>query len=271
MRYKTFFLALAALLALCPALAQTSSHARAAGAEETTPKTGVRFVICSPTGAKLPNPLYYSAGKNSAGQNVYRSVFISGRTPSARIRPEGGKVVFYDQDPTPPTDKNGKPDKTAAPKELPKPVLTVGVPGNVGAKALCIVVPNDNPSKSKTLFINEADFPKKGVHIINLSPTTLQMATSKKGDFSDKKESKIGPYKAGEGVSRSNSWTFTGGDHGEQISFQLTYQKQKNGKPFQQNIRRSKFLVSENQSQINIVVRDPATDSLKLMSVQMGD
>lgn len=268
MRHKTFFLALAALLALCPVQAQTSSPA---GAEETAPKTGVRFVICSPAGTKLPNPLYYSAGKNSAGQSVYKSVFISGRTPSARIRPEGGKVVFYDEDPTPPTDKNGKPDKTAKPKDMPNSVLTVGVPGNAGAKSLCIVVPGSSPAKSKTLFINEADFPKKGVHIINLSPAPLQMATSKKGDFSDKKESKIGPYKAGEGVSRSNSWTFTDGDHGDQISFQLTYQKQKNGKPVQQNIRRSKFLVSKNQSQINIVVKDPATDTLKLMSVQMGD
>ncbi len=266
MRYLTLALAWASLFALCPLYAQSASARGGADTEEAAPKTGVRFVICSPSGNRLPNPLYYHAGKN-----VYKSVSISGRVPSARVKPEAGKVIFYDQDPTPPSAKEDKGSKesSAEPKEQPKPVLTVEVPANVGSKSLCIVVPGDTPSKSKTLFLNEADFPKKGVHLINLSATPLQMSTSRKGDFSDKKVSKIAPYRASEGISKSNSWTFTEGKHGEQVAFQLTYQKK--GETAPQSLRRSKFIVSERQSQISIVVKDPSRDGLKLLSIQFGD
>lgn len=267
MRYPT--LALASLFALCPLYAPSAFAQGEAGAEAeaAAPKTGVRFVICSPSGNRLPNPLYYHAGKN-----VYKSVSISGRVPSARIKPEAGKVVFYDQDPTPSTkeDKGDKGD-SADPKAQPKPVLTVEVPANAASKSLCIVVPGDTPAKSKTLFLNEADFPKKGVHLINLSATPLQMTTSRKGDFSDKKVSKIAPYRAGEGVSKNNSWTFTEGKHGEQVAFQLAYLKKGEKSSAPQNLRRSKFIVSERQSQISIVVKDPSRDGLKLLSIQFGD
>lgn len=267
MRYQTLALAIAALFALCPLHAQSTASRGGAGTEEAAPKTGVRFVICSPSGGRLPSPLYYHAGKD-AGKDIYKSISISSRIPSARVKPEAGKVTFYDQDPTPPA-KDAKGDKDAAPKDAPKPVLVVDVPANAGSKSLCIVVPGDTPSKSKTLFLNEADFPKKGVHLINLSATPLQISTSRKGDFSDKKVSKVGPYKAGEGISKSNSWTFTEGEHGEQVAFQITYQKK--GETTPQNLRRSKFIVSERQSQISLVVKDPARDSLKLLSVQFGD
>lgn len=259
MKYQTLSLILAALFALCPLYAQSSASRGGDESEEiAAPKTGVRFVICSPGGARLPSPLYYHAGKN-----VYKRVTISGRTPTQRIRPEGGKVLFYDQDPTP------EQGQAAPKKDEPKPVLTIEVPANAASKTLCIVVPGETPSKSRTFFINEADFPKKGVHIINFSPIALQISISKKGDFSDKKVSKIGPFKRNEGISKNNSWAFTEGSHGEQVAFQLTYQKKSDAPP--QNLRRSKFIVSDRQSQINMVVKDPSSDNLKLLSIQMTD
>ena len=89
MTRKIISLLAAAFLAFVPANAQSS---RAAAAEAAAPKTGIRFVVCSPTNAKLPSPLYYQTGKE------FKPVRIGGRTPSPRIKPIGGKVCFWDQD-----------------------------------------------------------------------------------------------------------------------------------------------------------------------------
>ena len=102
MKYQTLSLALAALLALTPAYAQSSRGNRAtrgaaaAAAEEAAPKSGVRFVICAPNGGKLPSPLYYQSGKDEDKQ-----ARISGRIPSQRIKPIAGVISFYDQNPAP--------------------------------------------------------------------------------------------------------------------------------------------------------------------------
>lgn len=283
MKYQTLSLALAALVAFTPAYAQSSRRATrgggaapAAAAEVNEPKTGVRFVICAPTGGKLPSPLYYKAG-TTKGVTTYKKATISGRIPTQRIKPEAGVIRFYDQDPTPPADAttgNRRAPK-AAPAELPKPVMEVSVPASAGSKSLCIVIPGETPSKAKTFFLNEDDFPTKGVHLINLSPRPVSIYTSTTNDLSKAKENKIGPYKEKEGISSSNSWHFTSGKHGEQVSFRITTRQTTKGtdgknKSTEVNVRMGKFPYSENQGQVNIIVKDGKGDRLKLMSIQMS-
>lgn len=252
----------AGALSLCPVLAQSSSFD--GGQEESTAaRSGVRFVLCSPTGTQLPSPLYYKAGKE------YRAVRIGGRTPSQRIRPEGGQVVFYDEDPSAALAA-AKADRGAKPAEMPKPVLTVAVPSGYSTHAVCIVVPSDNPAKSQTFFLNEKDFPSKGTHIINFSSSELQITTSRSGNLTgpDAKTNKIGPFQREQGISKSNSWSFTGED-GEAISFILSA-RQKGSKELKR-VKAAKFLLSNRQSQITIVVKDPSRDALKMLSIQLSD
>ena len=280
MKYQTLSLTLAALLAFAPAYAQSSRGARAArgaaaaaaGEEAEAPKTGVRFVICAPEGGKLPSPLYYQSGKNE-----YKKARISGRIPTQRIKPIAGTIVFYDQDPTPPaTDgkTKGSADKATAPKEAPKPYLTINIPNTIGSKAVCILIPGETPAKTQVFFLDEAEFPSKGVHLINLSPRPVTISTSTKGDFSDAKSVKVGPFRRDEGVSDKNSWHFTSGNHGDQVAFRITYRQTRkvSGKEsaIEAPLKMGKFLISDRQSQINVVVKTGA-DTLKLMSIQVAN
>ena len=278
MKYQTLSLALAALLALTPAYAQSSRGSRgaakgaAAAAEAEAPKTGVRFVICAPDGGKLPSPLFYQAGKDK-----FKKATISGRIPTQRIKPSAGVIHFYDTDPgAVATDDAGKKNAKAAAKELPKPVMTINVPANAGSKCLCIVIPGDKPQNAKTFFLNEEQFPSKGVHLINLSPQSVRVYTSKKGDFSEKEKEDVGPYRKESGVDGSNSWHYTKGNHGDQISFRITTKQTQQPaggakKAAEATVRMGKFLVSDKQGQVNIVVKDGKRNGLKLMSVQMAN
>lgn len=279
MKYQTLFLALAALLAFTPAYAQSSRGSRttrgaavtkaAATDEEAAPKTGVRFVICAPNGGRLPSPLYYNAGKDE-----YKTVRISGRIPSQRIKPINNSIEFYDQDPTPEPEKDGKKaDKGKAKKPDIKPFMTINVPNSAGSKSVCIVVPGKTPAESLTFFLNESEFPTKGVHLINLASSPVTVSTSAKGDFSDVSEKKVGPYRSGEGVNDKNSWHFTAGKHGDQIAFRISQRlaKKVGGKEVVREVplKMGKFLVSDRQSQINVVVKTGA-DKLQLMSIQVA-
>lgn len=268
MKYQTLSLALAALLALVPAHAQTSRTARgaAAAAEAAAPKTGVRFVICSTGGGRLPSPLYYLAGKE------YKSTTISGRIPTQRIKPIGGVIKFYDKAPNPPTDTR-KGSKPVAPEALPDPVMTLNIPANVGQKTLCIVDPGDTPAKAKTYFIDEAKFPSKGVHVINLSKKAVNIYTSEKGDFSDTDKEVVSPYLSKDGINEKNSWNYTKAAHGKQVAFRITTPGEAKAtdkkKAPETQLKVGKFVVSERQSQINVVVMDEATKRLKLLSIQL--
>ncbi len=185
MKSVPFFslLALAALVlspvALMPAAAQADPAAEAAA-----PRTGLRFVIISPTGETLPSPLYCKQGK------TFRAVRIGARTPSPRIRPEAGGVVrFWKEDPMAgaegaTTTTGSRRQAAAVAAQLPEPFMTVNIPANVDAKALCILVPSGK-GKPQTFFVNESDVPASGVHLINFSPYPLQMLLSRKGDFTD--------------------------------------------------------------------------------------
>ncbi len=284
MKYLSLSLILTALLAFTPVFAQSARSNRAtrgaaaAAAAEEEPTSGVRFVICAPNGGSLPSPLYYQSG------DEFKRVRISSRVPSQRIRPIGGEIKFYDKDPAAEATQGqseapaARPSRATRPARrgqqaavtLPDPFMTVSVPQNAGSKSICIVIPTDNPRAPQTFFLNEAQFPAKGVHVINLSPRPIVVQTSTSGNFSDIQNSTIGVFKRNEGVSDSNSWHYTSGSHGDQVSFRLCTRqnRQTNGRnnatlvPF----KSGKFIVSERQSQINVVVESGNT--LKLISIQ---
>lgn len=268
-KFLTLSLVLAAIFAFTPAYAQSSRGARgAAAAEEAAPKTGVRFVICSTGGSRLPSPLYYLAGKE------YKSTSISGRIPTQRIKPVAGSIKFYDKAPNPP-DAGKKGAKATPPADMPKPIMTIEVPAGGSGKTLCIVIPGETPAKAKTFFINEENFPSKGVHLINLSPRSVTIYTSAKGDFSDVSKKVVGPYRK-EGINEKNSWNFTQATHGQQVAFRITTPAPapKDGKKAlvkETQLKVGKFVVSNRQSQINVVVKDDATNRLKLLSIQLNN
>ncbi|MBR1997774.1 MAG: hypothetical protein IJ993_05115 [Akkermansia sp.] len=284
MKYTAFTLMLAALVAAAPVQAQSSARGKKDAAAQTESKTGVRFVICSAANIKVKSPLWYKVSDEEAD-----TVSISSRTATPRIKPMRGKVVFYEDNPIPPEtdgkDKDGKAEKW---KE-PKVVFTVDTKG-AASKAFCIVMP-ETETKVETIMLSESDFPKKGVHLINLSKKNVKISTSAKGDFSD---AKVTLLKGGntKSVNDSNKWSMVGANHGDQLAFHITYEgvkeqrargtggktlKDANGKIRKEKVRteitlrRSKFVVSERQSLISILVDDPARDGVKLLSIQLAD
>lgn len=263
MKLFALLFAAAAVLAATPLYAAPKAAAAAddmAGDEAAAPKTGVRFVICSPDGATLPSPLFYKSGKTT-----FKRVSISSRTPSPRIRPEGGVVNFYGEDPSAAAAADAAGAK-AAPAKMPEPVLSIPVEGT--GKQLCIVVPSKAGGKPQTFFVKESNFAKAGMHIINFSSFPLKMTIASKPDFSDKKDSIVGVFHRDKGICEENTWSYKG-EPGQAVSFILAY-KSKDAKEFK-NFKASKFVVSEAQSQINVVVKDPARETLKLLSIQMSD
>ena len=221
------------------------------------PKTGVRFVVLPGPGKALPSPVYVKQGKN-----FYRSVRLGSRTPSVRVTPTAGVVNFLESDPM----ANAAGDEKGKTKELPevKTVLSVKLQDSF-EKTLCILTPTESGNPTIRLM-NEADFPQKGVHIINLSTKALLMETSVKGDFSDKKANLI---KAGTKITKENSWSFNEGADGQAISFRLTtYAKEAKDR---KTLRSSRFAVSAKQSQINVVVDNPRTGGVQFLSIQLTD
>ncbi len=256
-------LALAALalspLMVMPAAAQATPAAEA----PAVPRTGVRFVIISPSGETIPSPLYCLQGK------AFVPVRIGARTPSQRVRPEAGGVVrFWKESPmaaAPVT--GGKKPAAAIPAQLPEPFMTVKLPANADDKTLCILVPNAE-GKAQTFFVNESDVPMSGVHLINFSPYPLQMVLSKKGDFSDKVTKTISFFQRSEGISEKNRWSYTG-ENGENVAFMLMYKTGKD-KEFRR-ARASRFSVSNRQSQITVVVKDASRENVKMLSIQLTE
>ncbi len=269
---KAFYLlilACAAVTALMPAQAQGRRNrpgktaAPASSAVPAAPKTGVRFVVCSPSGENMPSPLYVRNGKE------FTAIQIGSRTTSPRVKPVGGVVEFWKENPMPTAGMSDKKDKgAAAAAKLPDPFFKVTVPANIGSKSVCILSPSKDIEKTATLFLNESDFPRKGVHIINLSSFPLQMTISEKGDFSDKKESKIGVYRREDGISPNNSWSFKG-EKGQQVGFILTYSEK--GAKMPKRIKASSFTVSGQQAVINVVVKDTKLNRPRLMTIQLSD
>lgn len=271
MKVFSVLLFCAAVVALLPAQAQgrrsraaapAAAAGAAAGAEEAAPKTGVRFVICSPSGVTMPSPLYVRSGKE------FKTISIGSRTPSVRVKPVGGIIEFWDQDPAPKMAEGDKKAPNPAATKLPDPIFSVTVPASAGSKSVCILSPNKEVQKTNALFLNEGDFPKKGMHVINLSSFPLQIVTSESNDFKDMKESKIGVYRREDGICAENSWSFKG-EKGQQVSFILSYYD-KATKGFKR-MKASTFALSERQSMVNIVVKDTTRNMPKLMPIQITD
>ena len=258
MKIATFVVCCAAMLAAAPLYAQSRAASDAAAKEAAVPKSGVRFVICSPSNAQLPSPLYYKAGKE------FKTVNISSRVPSRRIRPEGGKVEFWDENPEEAAD--GKDKEKGGKKKMPDPILSIAVPSG-GGKMLCIVMPGKEVSQTQTYFLKESDFPKKGMHLINFSSYPLKMITSEKGDFSDPSEKTIGVFRRDEGISANNTWSYTSENVGKSVAFALMY-KDKDAKEFKR-FKVSQFSISGRQAQINMVVKDASRNAPKLLSIQL--
>ncbi len=260
-------LALASLvltpLVATPAVAQDDPAAAVAA-----PRTGVRFVIISPSGDTLPSPLYCKQGKS------FTPVRIGARTPSVRLKPESGGILrFWKENPVPEPEADAAPARGArrsaavAPAKLPEPFMTVKVPENAGAKTLGILVPSAS-GKAQTFFVDEKDVPLSGVHLINFSPYPLQMLLSRKGDFSDKVVQNVSFFRKDEGVSEKNRWSYKG-ENGECVAFALMCKTGKD-KEFQR-VRASRFSVSGRQSQITVVVKEPGTERVKMLSIQLTD
>ncbi len=257
-------------LAVMPAAAQSELAAENAAA----PRTGVRFVIISPSGETLPSPLYCKQGK------TFRAIRIGARTPSPRVKPEAGGIVrFWKEDPMAaaaaeaPAAAAGKPAKkpaaaaAAVPAQLPEPFLTVKLPSNVDSKTLCILVPSGE-GKAQTFFVSEGDVPPSGVHLINFSPYPLQMVLSQKGDFSDKTTHNVSFFRRDEGITEKNRWSYKG-ENGENVAFMLMC---KTGKDQEfRRIRASRFAISNRQSQITVVVKEPTRDNVKMLTIQLTE
>lgn len=270
MKIVSILLLAATVLTLSPLYAQGRRSRAAAGgsanaaatAEEAAPKTGVRFVIISPAGTTMPSPLYVQTGKDT-----YKSIALGARTPSMRVKPIGGKVNFWDKNPGD-TGMEGGDKKQAAKAPVPEPIFSVTVPATAASKAVCILSPNKDVKKTQALFLNEGDFPRKGMHIINLSSYPLQVTTSESGDFKDKKESRIGVYHREDGICEKNSWSFKG-EKGQTVAFMLTYTEK--GAKAPKRLKASTFVISGRQSMINIVVKDPTRNMPKLMPLQISE
>ena len=257
-------LSLAAAPLLQPACAQDDSFdadkasAKDAAKEEAAAaKKGVRLMVCSPSGESLPSPLYCKIGKK------FVPVVVAARTPSRPIPAEDGKIRFWKSDPS--SALAGAKDEAEKEAKLPPPDLVVnGVPS--GSKMIGFVIPAKGAKNLQGLFFKEKDFPKKGVHLINLSPYPIRMTTSVKGDFNDAKNTIVTPYRKGEGISDKNSWSITGEDGGT-LAFAIAYKA--NNMPDYKRIKTSSMVVSARQSQITVVVKDPKSDSPKLLSFQI--
>ena len=116
--------------------------------------------------------------------------------------------------------------------------------------------------------MSESDFPARGIHLINFSSSPLQMVTSQKGDFSDKKTSNIQAFKRNEGITKSNSWSYQG-ENGDIVAYMLN-SPQPDSKEVKR-VKMSKFVVSNRQAQITVVVKDPKSDALRMLSIQLTD
>ena len=284
MKYTAFSLLMAALVASAPVYAQSSSRgskARQEQSEDQEAKTGVRFVICSAQNIKVKSPLWYKVSDEEA-----KKVTISSRTATPRIKPKGGKVVFYESDPIPPKTEEGKKDGKKGGKaekwQEPKVVFSVDTKG-AASKSFCIVIP-ETETQVETIMLSESEFPKKGVHLINLSKKDIKIvtSTSENGDFKNAKPTLL---KGGntKGVNSENKWSFAGAGHGEQVAFKISYvgvkeqRTKENGKYVKKKVkddipvRSSKFIVSERQSFISIIVDDPKRDGVQLLSIQLAE
>lgn len=273
MKYAVFSWMMAGLMVSAPVFAQTTANGGAKtdeAAEAVESKTGVRFVICAASGGTVPSPLFYEAKKGE-----FRQVRIASRIPSERIRPDSKQqICFYDQDPTAGEEEGAKGAPSRAKKdEQVKPVMVISVPSGVGSRALCILVPNKaKPAEPTAYFASESNLPSRGMHVINMSPYNARMSISASGDFSDSKQGIIRPMAANaRGIAKENIWTYTGASADNGVAFMLEYQPNARDPKKWKRIKSSRFVYSDRQAQITVLVPDPQGKSPKMIPIQMTD
>lgn len=138
------------------------AESKSSGPALKFPNHGVRFVICSPTGERVPSPLYTKVKKD------YLPLYISSRMPSPRVAPIRDVVNMYEEEP--------ENDKAT-------PYLSVEVPKEYQRKGICVMMPDKGGRGGQRFFLNEKDFAIGGTYIVNLSKSPLEMLTSRTGDF----------------------------------------------------------------------------------------
>lgn len=256
------FLAVSALLV--PSLSAQSSFDEDSAAPVS--RTGVRFVSSPTVGASLPSQLYYKGKKN-----VFHEISIGSRVPSPRVRPVAGKIYFWTEMPVVEEDDSTKP-KTAknAQVKIPEPDLSITVPSGM-ENALCILqaLPKKEGSDkilAKTTFISPREMPESGQFVLNLTNYNFVMTTSLSGDFTDKKSVRISACKNPNVASRSNMWAFKG-KRGEEVSFVLACKYP--DKKSLTRIRSSRFVISDRQAQLSVLLKDPRNNRVKMVSFQV--
>ncbi len=241
--------------ALAQSTARNSSATAQEDKEEREARNGVAFVVSASGGVALPsNRLYYEKSKGT-----YDSIEVSNRIVSKRV-PLRGTVKFWAENPS---GANG--DK------VPPPLFSVNIPS--GTRPICILIPFKAKDSDKISVSNialaESQIPPSGQHIINLSPYPLTMMVASKSDFSDAKKFKI-PANAvagGRGIQKENIWSFKG-TSGEVVSFMLSAQLKPSAEPIR--VRASRFTISDKQSQVNLIIKDPNRDGVRMETVQIA-
>lgn len=250
---KTFLAALACFCTLSfSSFAQSDNSSSSDADEAKEPNSGVAIVACSAGGASIPSTVYY---QNSKKEFVKFS--IPARRPSKRIAfPREGVLKFWLTDPTGADFDSGS-TKTSGKVVIPEPYMTVAVPSGSSGKMVCLLqAQEDGPDKLKTAgtFLPESSFPTTGQVVLNLSPYTLVLATSKKGDYTDKQQWKIAPCANIKRIESSNICPFPG-DPGTRVNYVL--QAQLPGIEGLSRIRATAMNISKSQSQVMIVLKDP--------------
>lgn len=225
------------------------------------PTRGVRFVICSPTGERLPTPLYAKVG------NDYLPVTISPRMPSPRLAPTGAgneaSVKFYES----------IPDAKELSERKVVPYLEIKIPKNHRNKSICVVQPKKSGEQPITHFINEASFEKGSSYVINFSQTPLEMITSTSGKFSgEEKKAKIDVYTPSSTISKKSPfvWGHESKKENEKVYFVLLAQPKGGTEPLR--IKSSVFMTSPISTQMSFIVEHPTIKgSFRLMSIQYND
>lgn len=230
-------------------MAQTSDEEQTKN-ESPYPTTGPRFVVCSPTGSTVKSPLYVKIDRD------YLPVSISARFPSERVTPDpDGVVNFYENKPA--KSREGKETE-----KLPPPYMVVRVPREYArVRSICIVVPGDKPDQNQCFFLRESEFPTGGFHIINFSPTPLEIFHSPNNNFPDKGDT-IAPYhrKENNGIKQGdpNTWSYVNSNPNEPATINYAIMApplKENGAPLP--LRMSRFMVNKTHAEVNIIVRHP--------------
>lgn len=257
---KTFAIALSCLCAFSfssfaqssrTSSSSSSSSSSSTEEEEKEPNTGVVIVSCTSGGARVPSTLYYQNAKKE-----FVKFSVPQRRPSKRLAfPRDGALKFWLSDPTS-SDFDSDEKKSKTKVTIPEPYMTVAVPSSSSGKMICLLqAQSDGSDKLKTsaTYIPDSALPSTGQVIVNLSPYNLVLATSAKGDFSDKKQAKISACSNIKNIESSNIYPFPGSP-GTRVNYVL--QAQLPGFDGLSRVRASTLNISKTQAQLVVVLKD---------------